>query len=81
MGLFTQKEMNDTWNRLKTGRSAPMDRILAHTMIVSGNNLGRFAELGDEKLYNKVNAGYRLVNRGLIRTTTQFNRIAKELLK
>ena len=80
MGLFTQKEKTEAWNRLKNGKSAPMDRILAHTMIVSGTNLAKFKEL-DETLYNKAKGVYRLVRRSLIKTTPQFKRISDEILK
>ena len=81
MGLFTKKEKLEAWNRLKTGKRAWGDKILAHTMKISGGNIRNWELISNEADVHKVVVGYRLVSRGVITTITQFNRVTEQILR
>ena len=78
--LFSESEKQTIWDRLVHGRVVSPEPMLAHTMLVADANLKRCKQI-DNRLYIQTRAAYRLVRRHCVSTTTQFNHVAKELLK
>ena len=78
--LLTQAEKQSAWDRLKHGRAILHDSMLCHTMLVARQNV-KSAEEINPLLAQQFRAAYRMVRRGVITTTPQFNRIAKAILE
>ena len=80
MSLLTTQEQQAAWNGLLYGISNPLDRNLAHTMTIRHEMLSK-VKVHTPENYAASEMGYCMVERGVIRTTAQFNRIVKQLLR
>lgn len=78
--LLTENEKKDAWRRLTNGISVKGDAMLIHSMIGAEKTTRSLTEI-DEIKGNKARAAFRLVQRGIIITSTSFKRVTKQLMR